>query len=64
MASGKGLPGVFPPLAGNPVVVAADPATLIEAVLHGLQGKPIDNVHYDSPMPAWAASSTTRRSRR
>jgi len=54
-ASGKGLPGVFPPLAGNAVVVDNDPATHIEIVLHGLQGKAIDGTKYDSPMPAWAA---------
>ncbi|MCD6681004.1 MAG: cytochrome c [Burkholderiaceae bacterium] len=53
-ASGKGLPGVFPPLAGNAVVLDKDPATHIEIVLHGLQGKAIDGTKYDSPMPAWA----------
>lgn len=53
-ASGKGLPGVFPPLAGNAVVLDKDPATHIDIVLHGLQGKAIDGTKYDSPMPAWA----------
>jgi len=53
-ASGQGLPGVFPPLAGNAAVVDKDPSTHIDVVLHGLQGKPIDGTKYDSPMPAWA----------
>ncbi len=53
-ATGQGLPGVFPPLAGNPAVIDTDPATHIEVVLNGSQGKVIDGVHYASPMPAWA----------
>ncbi len=53
-ATGKGLPGVFPPLAGNPAVTDPDPATHIEVVLNGLQGKTIDGVHYATPMPPWA----------
>lgn len=53
-AAGTGLPGVFPPLAGNPAVTDTDPTTHIEVVLHGLQGKVIDGVHYASPMPPWA----------
>lgn len=53
-ATGKGLPGVFPPLAGNPAVTDTDPTTHIEVVLNGLQGKVIDGVHYASPMPPWA----------
>lgn len=53
-ATGKGLPGVFPPLAGNPAVIDTDPTTHIEVVLNGLQGKVIDGVLYASPMPPWA----------
>ncbi len=53
-ATGKGLPGVFPPLAGNPAVIDADPTTHIEVVLNGLQGKVIDGVNYTTPMPPWA----------
>lgn len=53
-ATGKGLPGVFPPLAGNAAVTDTDPATHIEVVLNGLQGKVIGGVRYASPMPAWA----------
>ncbi len=53
-ATGQGLPGVFPPLAGNPAVADTDPTTHIEVVLNGLQGKTIDGVQYASPMPPWA----------
>ncbi len=50
-ASGQGLPGVFPPLAGDPVVNAENPADHINTVLHGLQGKTIGGTAYGSPMP-------------
>lgn len=53
-ATGKGLPGVFPPLAGNPAVVDNDPTTHIDVVLHGAQGTTIEGVKYDTPMPPWA----------
>ena len=48
-AGGRGLPGVFPPLAGNGVVLASDPADILKVVLNGVppQGKYI-------PMPAFA----------
>lgn len=51
--SGAGLPGVFPPLEGDPVVVTEDPTEHIRIVLHGLQGKVINGVNYASPMPAF-----------
>lgn len=51
--SGVGVPGVFPPLQGDPVVVAEDPAEHIRIVLRGLQGKVINGVTYASPMPAF-----------
>ena len=50
-ASGQGLPGVFPPLAGDPLVNAADPAAHISTVLDGKQGSSINGVTYASPMP-------------
>lgn len=53
-ATGKGLPGAFPPLAGNPAVTDADPTTHIKVVLNGLQGKVIDGVTYTTQMPPWA----------
>ncbi|MDD5242273.1 MAG: cytochrome c [Sulfuricella sp.] len=53
-ATGKGLPGVFPPLAGNPAVTDADPTTHIKVVLNGMQGKTIGGANYTTPMPPWA----------
>ena len=49
-AGGRGLPGVFPPLAGNGVVIAPDPANILKVVLNGIapQGPYV-------PMPAFAA---------
>jgi len=38
-AKGRGLPGVFPPLAGNGVVVAPDAANIIKVVLGGVPAK-------------------------
>lgn len=49
---GDGIPGVFPPLAGDAVVQAADPAEHIRIVLNGREG-PIGGVDYASPMPAF-----------
>jgi mono/diheme cytochrome c family protein len=48
-AGGRGMPGIFPPLAGNGVVLASDPADILKVVLHGIpqQGKYV-------PMPAFA----------
>jgi mono/diheme cytochrome c family protein len=49
-AKGRGVAGVFPPLAGNPVVIAPDPANILKVVLGGVpaQGK-------YAPMPSFAA---------
>jgi cytochrome c oxidase cbb3-type subunit 2 len=52
-AQGQGLPGAFPPLAGNDVVLDSDATEHIDIILHGLQGKTIDGVDYSSPMPAF-----------
>ncbi len=52
-ANGQGLANVFPPLAGDPVVLADDPSEHIAAVLHGKQGSTIAGVTYMSPMPAF-----------
>lgn len=54
-AQGAGVPGVFPPLAGNPVVTAADPAGHIHVVLNGLQGTTIGGTAYAAQMPAFGA---------
>jgi mono/diheme cytochrome c family protein len=52
-SQGRGVPNVFPPLAGNGVVLAADPANIFKVVLGGIpaQGK-------FSPMPSFAGVLT------
>ncbi len=50
-ASGEGLPGAFPPLKGNPAVLADDPAEHLSTILHGVHGKTINGQTYSSPMP-------------
>ncbi len=52
-ATGLGLPGAFPPLAGNSVVLADDPTEHIRTTIFGIQGKTIDGVDYASPMPGF-----------
>jgi cytochrome c oxidase cbb3-type subunit 2 len=49
--TGEGLPGAFPALRGNAVVIDADPAMHIHTVLFGLKGATVDGVKYDSEMP-------------
>jgi mono/diheme cytochrome c family protein len=53
-ANGKGLPGVFPPLAGSPWVTG-DPDTTLQIVLHGMTG-PIEvlGATYNGAMPTFA----------
>ncbi|MBJ7308979.1 c-type cytochrome [Rugamonas sp. CCM 8940] len=53
-ANGKGLPGVFPPLAGSPWVTG-DADTALQIVLHGMTG-PIEvlGTTYNGAMPAFA----------
>jgi cytochrome c oxidase cbb3-type subunit 2 len=53
-ANGQGLPGTFPPLAGDPVVLAENPSEHIDTILHGAQGRTIDGTEYASPMPGLA----------
>jgi cytochrome c oxidase cbb3-type subunit 2 len=53
-AEGKGVPGTFPPLAGDPVVNAADPTAHISTVLHGLHGKELNGQKYEAEMPPFA----------
>jgi len=49
-ATGRGMPGVFPPLAGNDAVLAPDPADILKVVLLDVpaQGKSL-------PMSAFAS---------
>jgi mono/diheme cytochrome c family protein len=52
-AAGQGVPGVFPPLAGSEWVVGA-PETLVQIILHGLQGPlQVAGTSYNGAMPAW-----------
>ena len=55
-AQGRGIPNVFPPLAGNGVVLAPDPANIFKVVLGGIpaQGKFV-------PMPSFAAQLTDQQ---
>jgi mono/diheme cytochrome c family protein len=53
-SNGQGVPGVFPPLAGDPVVTAPDPTEHIAVVLFGRSGRPIAGTTYPGSMPAWA----------
>jgi len=57
-AQGAGVPAAFPPLANDPVVNAQDASSHIRIVLHGLSGKAINGVKYESEMPAFAAQLT------
>lgn len=51
-AAGSGVPGAFPPLAGDPTA-NGPAATHVDVVLNGLQGKAINGVAYASAMPPW-----------
>ncbi|EWS55601.1 MULTISPECIES: cytochrome c [unclassified Methylibium] len=54
-ASGAGLPGVFPPLAGSEWVVGKE-TTLIALVLHGASGPlTVKGGTYNGVMPAFGA---------
>ncbi len=49
--NGEGVPGVFPPMKGDPVVIAAAPSRHIAIVLFGLKGEEINGVRYGAAMP-------------
>lgn len=54
--SGKGIPGTFPPLKGNPVVTNPDATEQIMTVLHGAHGaKTILGVKYNGVMPPFGS---------
>ena len=54
-ATGAGLPGVFPPLAGSNWVNGRD-ATVVQIVLHGIQGSlTVNGVKYNGAMPTFGA---------
>ncbi|MBV8689521.1 MAG: cytochrome b N-terminal domain-containing protein [Candidatus Eremiobacteraeota bacterium] len=52
-AAGAGVPGAFPPLAGNPVVTG-DKTKVIQIVSNGLHGQiSVKGSTYNGQMPAW-----------
>lgn len=53
--TGMGMPGAFPPLKGNSAVLDPDPATQIDAILHGLHGREIDGASYPAAMPGFGS---------
>ncbi len=54
--SGKGVPGTFPPLAGNPTVTG-DSTAVIHIVRYGLNGSiSVAGTSYNGMMPAWGQS--------
>jgi ubiquinol-cytochrome c reductase cytochrome b subunit len=57
-AAGAGQPGVFPPLAGNPVVVG-DKSKVIHILNNGLNGAiVVAGTTYNGQMPAWKGNLT------
>ncbi|MFZ0031170.1 MAG: cytochrome b N-terminal domain-containing protein [Candidatus Cybelea sp.] len=60
-AQGKGVPGTFPPLADNPVVIG-DPDKVIGIVLGGLHGAiTVGGQNYNGQMPAWKGTLTNKQ---
>jgi cytochrome c oxidase cbb3-type subunit II len=53
-AAGTGVPGAFPPLAGDPVVTGPAPDHL-DVIINGLQGRAIKGTKYSGIMPPWGA---------
>jgi cytochrome c oxidase cbb3-type subunit 2 len=53
--TGEGVPGVFPPMKGDAVVMNADPTLHIKIVLAGLSGATINGVRYSAAMPGHAS---------
>jgi mono/diheme cytochrome c family protein len=51
--TGQGVPHVFPPLTGDSVVSAQNPAEHIRIVLFGKKGETINGEKYEAEMPAW-----------
>ncbi len=57
-ANGAGMPGMFPPLAGNSMV-AGSPDKVIAAVKNGLTGATtVNGKTYNGSMPAWKGKLT------
>jgi ubiquinol-cytochrome c reductase cytochrome b subunit len=59
-AQGAGVPGAFPPLAGNPVVTG-DAGKVIGIVLDGLHGSvSVNGQSYNGMMPAWKGTLSNK----
>ncbi len=54
-ANGTGVPGTFPPLAGDPIVNGNDADAHVRIVLKGLSGKTIGGTHFSAQMPPFAS---------
>ncbi|MDQ2679998.1 MAG: cytochrome c [Candidatus Eremiobacteraeota bacterium] len=55
-ATGKGLAGSFPPLAGN-AVVTGDPLKVAHIIKYGLTGAvTVNGATYNGQMPAWSGT--------
>ena len=60
-ANGEGVPGTFPPLAGNDTVTG-DPQKVIGILLNGLNGKiHVGSADYNGMMPAWKGNLTNQQ---
>jgi mono/diheme cytochrome c family protein len=58
-ATGLGLPGVYPPLAGSEYANAANPGVPIRVLLHGLQGTiKVKGAEFNGVMPAYGVGIT------
>ncbi|WP_295441069.1 c-type cytochrome [uncultured Thiodictyon sp.] len=55
-SGGRGIPGVFPPLAGNGAVIARDPGNILQAILRGI---PMQNGYI--AMPAFVDQLSDRQ---
>jgi cbb3-type cytochrome c oxidase subunit III len=50
---------VYPPLAGNPVVTAADPSAMIGVIVNGRTGPiTVNSKNFDNRMPTWKGQLT------
>ena len=57
-SSGQGT-DVYPPLAGNPVVAAADPSAMIAVIVNGRTGPlTVNGKTYNGQMPTWKGTLT------
>ena len=54
--TGMGLPGAFPPLKDDPVVLNPDPTEQIDTILHGAHGRSIGGTTYPSAMPPFGSA--------